>query len=118
MNVSAMKCYGLVALVAALVLLVGCTGRPNGVEPVSPFDINRYQGVWYEIMRLEQLKEERASACIVLGPGLKPWTKAKMRDCYTALFRTVCTPSRAEAHAWLRPLPPGIAWNEPVNELL
>ena len=48
-----MKCYGLVALVAALVLLVGCTGRPNDVEPVSPFDINRYQGVWYEIMRLD-----------------------------------------------------------------
>ena len=53
MDVRVMKCYGLVALVAALVLLVGCTGRPNGVEPVSPFDINRYQGVWYEIMRLD-----------------------------------------------------------------
>ena len=53
MDVRVMKCYGLVALVAALVLLVGCTGRPNDVEPVSPFDINRYQGVWYEIMRLD-----------------------------------------------------------------
>jgi len=40
-------------LIAVLVLLTGCTGRPDGVEPVSPFDINRYQGVWYEIMRLD-----------------------------------------------------------------
>ena len=48
-----MKCYGLVALVAALALLLGCTGRFNGVEPISSFDINRYQGVWYEIMQLD-----------------------------------------------------------------
>jgi len=52
-EIPAMRRSGLVSLVAALVLLAGCTGRPNGVEPVSPFDINRYQGVWYEIMRLD-----------------------------------------------------------------
>ena len=48
-----MKRCCLVSLVATLVFLVGCTGRQDGVEPVSPFDITRYQGVWYEIMRLD-----------------------------------------------------------------
>jgi apolipoprotein D and lipocalin family protein len=33
--------------------LAACTGRPAGVEPVSGFDIIRYQGTWYEIMRLD-----------------------------------------------------------------
>jgi len=36
-----------------LLFLTGCTGRPDGVEPVTSFDINRYTGVWYEIMRLD-----------------------------------------------------------------
>lgn len=40
-------------LIGLLSVLAGCTGRPEGVEPVSPFDINRYQGTWYEIMRLD-----------------------------------------------------------------
>ena len=52
-GVKAMKRCCVVSLIAVLVLLTGCTGRPDGVEPVSPFDINRYQGVWYEIMRLD-----------------------------------------------------------------
>lgn len=44
--------------VAALVILVtavlmGCTGRPEGSQPVKPFDIARYQGYWFEIMRLD-----------------------------------------------------------------
>ena len=40
-------------LIALFAFLAGCTGRPDGIEPVSPFDINRYKGVWYEIMRLD-----------------------------------------------------------------
>jgi apolipoprotein D and lipocalin family protein len=40
-------------LIGVLAVLAGCTGRPDGVEPVSLFDINRYQGTWYEIMRLD-----------------------------------------------------------------
>ena len=39
--------------VAAFALLVGCTGRPEGVTPVTPFDVARYDGKWYEIMRLD-----------------------------------------------------------------
>lgn len=43
----------LISMVGVLLLLSGCTGRPDGIKPVSPFDINRYQGVWFEIMRLD-----------------------------------------------------------------
>ena len=39
---------------AGLLLLVGgCTGKPDGMVPVSPFDIQRYKGEWFEIMRLD-----------------------------------------------------------------
>lgn len=34
-------------------LLAACTGLPAGVEPVRPFDANRYLGTWYEIARLD-----------------------------------------------------------------
>jgi apolipoprotein D and lipocalin family protein len=33
--------------------LLGCTGIPEGVKPVSNFDITKYQGKWYEIARLD-----------------------------------------------------------------
>ncbi len=34
-------------------LLAACTGQPENVEPVTPFDVARYEGVWYEIARLD-----------------------------------------------------------------
>lgn len=34
-------------------LLAGCTGLPAGVTPVSGFDLRRYLGTWYEIVRLD-----------------------------------------------------------------
>jgi apolipoprotein D and lipocalin family protein len=34
-------------------LLAGCTGVPDGLEPVSGFDQERYLGTWYEIARLD-----------------------------------------------------------------
>jgi apolipoprotein D and lipocalin family protein len=36
-----------------VLLLGGCTGKPAGIGPVTPFDINRYSGKWFEIMRLD-----------------------------------------------------------------
>ena len=33
--------------------LNGCTGLPDGVEPVDNFELNRYLGKWYEIARLD-----------------------------------------------------------------
>ena len=40
-------------LLPLTILASGCTGVPQGVEPVRPFDIQRYKGEWYEIMRLD-----------------------------------------------------------------
>ena len=40
----------------ALVLaLVGCssTTPPSGITPVTPFDLARYEGRWYEVARLD-----------------------------------------------------------------
>ena len=33
--------------------LAGCTGIPQGLDPVKDFDVNRYLGTWYEIARLD-----------------------------------------------------------------
>lgn len=33
--------------------LAGCRSIPEGAKAVSPFDINRYFGKWYEIARLD-----------------------------------------------------------------
>ena len=39
--------------VILLSITAGCTtGKPNNVQPVTNFDINRYLGQWYEIARL------------------------------------------------------------------
>jgi len=34
-------------------LLSGCLGVPTNITPVSPFDLDRYLGKWYEIARLD-----------------------------------------------------------------
>ncbi len=36
-----------------ILLLGGCTGTPEGVSPVSGFELERYLGTWYEIARLD-----------------------------------------------------------------
>ena len=36
-----------------LALLTGCTGVPEGVVPVSNFELDKYLGKWYEIARLD-----------------------------------------------------------------
>nr|MCU0842239.1 lipocalin family protein [Thiobacillaceae bacterium] len=41
------------AFIAAALLLGGCTGVPEGVQPVRGFDLDRYLGTWYEIARLD-----------------------------------------------------------------
>jgi len=52
-------------LVMISVVLSGCLSIPDGVEPVSNFDVNRYLGKWYEIARLDHSFErglERVTA--------------------------------------------------------
>jgi apolipoprotein D and lipocalin family protein len=38
---------------ALSMLLAGCVGTPDGLTPVSGFDVDRYLGTWYEIARLD-----------------------------------------------------------------
>lgn len=47
------------------IVLLGCVNIPKDVEPVKNFDIHRYLGVWYEIVRLDHSFErglERVTA--------------------------------------------------------
>lgn len=45
---------GMATAVMALTLLLGaCTGIPERVEPVRPFELSGYLGAWYEVARLD-----------------------------------------------------------------
>ena len=48
-------------IVSVFVLLAGCTGVPEGIDPVSNLDVERYEGTWYEIARLDHSFEEGLS---------------------------------------------------------
>ncbi|MGK3122596.1 outer membrane lipoprotein Blc [Candidatus Pantoea formicae] len=50
-----MKLWPLAAITALSLTLVACKSPtpPKGVTPISPFDVNRYLGKWYEIARLD-----------------------------------------------------------------
>ena len=41
--------------------ILGCTGVPKGLKPVSEFDGERYLGKWYEIARLDHSFEKNMS---------------------------------------------------------
>jgi apolipoprotein D and lipocalin family protein len=76
-----------------LLLLSGCMGAPEGVEPVQGFDVERYMGRWYEVARLDHSFErglEQVSATYalndngtvaVLNKGYRPdtgkWSQAE-----------------------------------------
>lgn len=47
-RMQAFLCAAVLAFAAA-----GCTGIPKGVAPVEGFDVQRYKGEWFEIMRLD-----------------------------------------------------------------
>lgn len=45
-------------IVALSIIMAGCTGLPDGIEPVSGFNADRYLGTWYEIARFDHSFEE------------------------------------------------------------
>ncbi len=53
LKLSIMRAHALPLLVLLVLSASGCTGRPDGVEPVHPFDFRRYKGEWFEVMRLD-----------------------------------------------------------------
>lgn len=57
-------------VLGALLIAAACTGVPDGVEPVSPFSAERYQGRWYEIMRLDH-SFERGLTNVTATYGLR-----------------------------------------------
>ncbi|MBP8289393.1 MAG: lipocalin family protein, partial [Chromatiaceae bacterium] len=61
----------LLILLLAL-LLAGCTGVPEGVQPVHGFNPERYLGTWHEIARLDHSFER--------GLGQVTATYAKRED--------------------------------------
>lgn len=40
-------------LIILMMGVFGCTGIPEGVKPVSGFELNRYLGTWHEVARLD-----------------------------------------------------------------
>jgi len=56
-----MKLFRLL-LLPAVILAAGCTGLPDGIEPVSELDLERYKGTWYEIARLDHSFEQGLSS--------------------------------------------------------
>lgn len=51
----------LLLCLAGLPLLNACTSPPDGVSVVSPFDVKRYAGQWFEIARLDHRFERGLS---------------------------------------------------------
>jgi apolipoprotein D and lipocalin family protein len=56
-----MKISSLINFVWATLILVGCTGVPAGLRPVTDFEPERYLGKWYEIARLDHRFERNLS---------------------------------------------------------
>lgn len=53
-----MKRLAIASFVAVLSMMAGCTGVPEGIQPVTGFDGDRYLGTWYEIARLDHSFEQ------------------------------------------------------------
>lgn len=47
--------------VSTLAALSGCLAIPEGVQPVSGFEVDRYMGTWYEVARLDHRFERGLS---------------------------------------------------------
>ena len=48
-------------VIATAMLLSSCAGTPEGLEPVSGFELDRYLGTWYEVARLDHRFERGLS---------------------------------------------------------
>lgn len=58
-------------LLVASLLLASCTGIPEGLAPVQPFELNRYLGEWHEIARLDH-SFERGLTQVTANYSLNP----------------------------------------------
>lgn len=51
----------LICTLPALIVLGACATAPEGVKPISGFELDRYLGTWYEIARLDHRFERGMS---------------------------------------------------------
>ena len=56
-----MKLKSLLRMISILFPLVGCTKIPEGLQPITGFEAERYLGKWYEIARLDHSFERNMS---------------------------------------------------------
>lgn len=56
-----MTCKIITFMLWIAISVVGCTGIPKGLEPVTAFQAERYLGKWYEIARLDHSFERGLS---------------------------------------------------------
>ncbi|MBI3142375.1 MAG: lipocalin family protein [Bacteroidetes bacterium] len=63
--------YIVVLMCKAMVFISSCTAPPPGVVPVNNFDIQKYQGKWYEIARSD-LRFERGLSRTTAQYSLRP----------------------------------------------
>lgn len=65
------KAYNIINIIFALLIVSGCTGIPKGVKPIDNFNVEKYQGKWFEIARLDHSFErglEQITAQYTLTP--------------------------------------------------
>jgi len=56
--------------IISMAVLTGCTGIPDGTQPVTNFQLDRYLGEWYEIARLDH-SFERGLDCVTANYSLR-----------------------------------------------
>ncbi|MCC1497215.1 lipocalin family protein [Alcanivorax sp. 1008] len=57
---------GRVGIALLALLLTACTGAPEGISPVTGFELPRYLGTWHEIARLDHSFERDMSEVTAL----------------------------------------------------
>jgi len=60
-----------VLTLVVIAFIAGCVGVPEGIEPVTGFQVERYMGRWYEVARLDHSFErgmEQVTATYELRP--------------------------------------------------
>jgi len=71
LNFNCRVARALLSLIAATVFLSGCTGIPKGLAPVGAFDAKRYEGEWFEIVRLDH-RFERGLSNVTATYSIRP----------------------------------------------
>lgn len=64
LNGGAVKIFTVLKRIGTFIVMLlvgGCVRIPNGIEPVTNFDVNRYLGTWHEIARLDHSFERGLS---------------------------------------------------------